>query len=64
MTIRGSGFSPDAYTHANLVFFGTVQCDVDWYALVYAIKPVEWPISYCTMYIGACIHVLRACQVS
>ena len=30
VTIYGSGFTTDAYNHANLVFFGTIPCDVNW----------------------------------
>lgn len=31
--LHGSGFSTDQYTTADLVFFGGIQCDVDWFTV-------------------------------
>ena len=33
VTIHGGGFSSDTYISTNLVFFGSIPCDVIWYGV-------------------------------
>ena len=30
VTVSGTGFSTDAYSGSNLIFFGNIPCEVNW----------------------------------